>query len=73
MELEVKEGIQLIKKAYEEKNNEMLFQRWIPFSTEVSFDEFKNMLSNNSSHLYDKRTKEEILTNVKEILDSMKG
>lgn len=71
MSLDIDTGIELIKKAYEQKNEDLLMQRWmLHYQHEISFEEFKTKLG--ATTVQDNRTEEEILLEVKEILDSFK-
>lgn len=54
-------------------NEERLFKRWLPFQTEMSFEDFKNRLSINSNKKLDNRNSKEILNNVKNILENFKA
>lgn len=72
MNLDIDTGIELIKKAYEQRNEDLLMQRWmLHYQDEISFEEFKTRLE--AGAVQDNRTEEEILLEVKEILDSFKG
>lgn len=72
MNLDIDTGIELIKKAYEQKNEDLLMQRWmLHYQHEISFEEFKKRLG--TGVVQDNRTEEEILVEVKGILDSFKG
>ncbi len=67
MDFEV--GIELISNAYRKKSDEDLYLRWlIGYEKTMGFEEFKNKLTANTVKP-DNRTEEEILSNVKEILD----
>lgn len=55
----------MINKAFEEDTNDRLYQRWIPFSNEIGFDDFKNSLVRKVKMKNDTRTAEEILMAVK--------
>ncbi|MFM1542288.1 hypothetical protein ABGF49_07715 [Helcococcus ovis] len=52
--------------------NEIMMERWIPYQSEISFNEFKKMVTPKSSNRTDIRSEEEILSKVKKILDSIK-
>lgn len=55
---------QIIMKAYEKTADEKLFFRWVTnYEKYISFDEFKNCLKG------DDRSADEILDDVKDILD----
>lgn len=72
MNLDIDTGIELIKKAYEQRNEDLLMQRWmLHYQHEISFEEFKTRLG--ATTVQDNRTEEEILLEVKEILDFFKG
>lgn len=69
MNLDIETGTKLIRKAYEERTHDLLMQRWmLNYEREMSFTEFKNKLM--AGKIQDHKTKEEILSSVKEILDS---
>lgn len=72
MNLDIDTGTELIKKAYEQKNEDLLMQRWmLHYQHEISFEKFKTRLG--TGVVQDNRTEEEILVEVKGILDSFKG
>lgn len=72
MALDLETGIELIKKAYEQRNEDMLMQRWIMhYQAEMSFDEFKARLG-VAKEAKNNKTEEEILKEVKEIIDSFR-
>ena len=72
MSLDIEDGIELIVKAIEQKQEDMLMQRWIlHYQDSISFDEFKAKLSVGPTST-DTRTEGEILAEVKEILDSFR-
>lgn len=56
----------------ERRKNEKIFQRWIPIQNEINFDEFKKRLSSNKNSKYEKKNKDEILQNVKNIIENFK-
>lgn len=63
------QGMELIKKAYEERMNDILMKRWIiHYEKEMTFDEFKEKLKKRQ--VKDNRSKEEILEEVEDILIS---
>gem|GEM_PF-1693020 len=69
LNLDIGTGIELIKKAYERKTEDLLMQRWMMhYEKEISFDEFKEklMIYRNNSN----KTTDEILTDVKDIISS---
>ena len=69
MNLDIETGIKLIRKAFEERTHDLLMTRWmLNYEREMSFTEFKNKLM--TGNIQDHKTKEEILSSVKEILDS---
>ena len=61
-------GSKLIIKAYEERTNEQIMQRWLigGYDKELSFVDFKEKLV--TYKVTDNKTNEEILEEVKEIL-----
>lgn len=63
------QGMEFIKKAYEERMNDILMKRWIiHYEKEMTFDEFKEKLKKRQ--VKDNRSKEEILEEVEDILIS---
>lgn len=74
MSLSVEDGFELINKAFEKRADEILMERWIThYQHEMTFDEFKNELTEISYTKKDHRSKEEILGMVYGIIGSMKG
>ena len=69
MNLEIEEGIHLIEKAMDEEKEDRFFQRWIPYQSEMAYDEFKRVLGDKARTKYDTRTTEEILLQAKDILN----
>lgn len=62
MNLNIEDGSGLINKAYEESAEEILMQRWIThYQHRMSFDEFKNEVTENSYARHDSRSQNEIL------------
>ena len=73
MELKLDDGISLIVKAFEKKAEDILLQRWLlHYERSISFLGFKKELIYNPLNKQDNRTTEEIMTDVKEILESFK-
>lgn len=69
MNLDIDTGIELIKKAYEQRNEDLLMQRWmLHYQDEISFEEFKTRLE--AGAVQDNRAVEEILLEVKGVLDT---
>lgn len=67
LSLDVEDGVDLITKAIEQKQEDYLMQRWIThYQHEVSFNEFKEKL-NITNTPADARTKDEILDEIEEI------
>ena len=60
--MEINEALSLIEYAMSQNEEELLFQRWIPFQ-HIPFDEFVNQLKPKKI-----KSEEEILNEVKEIL-----
>jgi hypothetical protein len=60
-------GTEIVKKAYEQVHESKLFARWVSGYQHVSFDEFKHSVSAPKIT----KTDEEILADVKSIIDSM--
>mgnify|MGYP000064226123 FL=1 len=69
---EINFALDIIDALFERKNEEKMFQRWIVYQSEMSFEEFKNKLGNIKNNKYDKRSSKEILNNVKNILENYK-
>lgn len=69
---EINFALDIIDALFERKNEEKMFQRWIVYQSEMSFEEFKNKLGNIKNNKYDKRSSKEILNNVKKILENYK-
>lgn len=69
---EINFALDIIDALFERKNEEKMFQRWIVYQSEMSFEEFKNKLGNTKNNKYDKRSSKEILNNVKKILENYK-
>lgn len=72
MTLTIEDGFNLLKKAYESRTHELLMQRWmLHYEREMSFEDFKNdlMVGANSSN----KTEEEILKDVKDIINTFNG
>lgn len=63
----------MINKAIEEKQEEILIQRWIPYQSEISFKEFKANLVKVQEVQKDYRTSKEILNRVENILKAALG
>lgn len=62
-------GIGLISHIIDKKTDDMLFQRWINGNQHISFDSFKKALKKNQEMSTDDRTADEILQEVKSIMD----
>lgn len=77
LDMDVEDGIGIINKAYEKKEEERAFQLytarypWMGEKDFVPFSEFYKPRKNNE-HKNQHESEEEILTNVKSILDSYK-
>lgn len=68
MNLNWLDGANLISKAAEKRNEDILLQRWIAhYQHEMKFTEFKKKLQ-QPPETTDTRTKEEILADVKSIV-----
>ena len=69
LRLPIKNIPRLIIKAINKKTENLLIQRWITnYETEMSFDEFKDKIM--SSNITDNKTDEEVLTEVKDIINT---
>lgn len=72
MDLSIDYGIKLLRKAYESRADDLLMQRWLLHYQDVmSFQDFKDKVISHST--VDNKTKEEILEEVKDILDTFNG
>lgn len=60
--MELEEALSLIEYAIAQDEEDLLFQRWIPFQ-HISFDEFVNQLKPKKI-----KSEEQILNEVKEVL-----
>lgn len=69
MNLEINQAYKTLIATRERKQEEFLRQRWIPYQSEMSFDSFKAQIMSSNEVKYDNRSTEEILKNVKSILD----
>lgn len=63
--------ISLTKTAVVKNQEEILLKRWIPYQSEVSFEDFKNGLEQVQSKKPDWRTEEQILSEVEQILNNL--
>lgn len=69
MALTIDSGVELLKKAYESRTEDLLMQRWmLHYEGEISFTEFKEKLMVHRTAT--NKTEEEILTDVKNIIDT---
>jgi hypothetical protein len=77
LNLNIDDGIELIERASEQKQEDLLMQRWIlHYQDKITFEEFKQKLSINPTDTRaegDTRTEGEILAEVKGILDTFRG
>lgn len=72
LDLSLVDGFRLINKAFEERQNEQLYQRWIMgYDKEMAFDEFKEKLTKRK--VDESLTEEEILEDVENILNEFRG
>ena len=56
--------VELVNKAFEERHEVRLFQRWIPYQAEMPFTEFKEKLTEIRKTNDDHRTAKDILVEV---------
>lgn len=69
MALTIDSGVELLKKAYESRTEDLLMQRWmLHYEGEISFNDFKKELMVHRTAT--NKTEEEILTDVKDIIDT---
>lgn len=62
LNLNLEDGLALIDKAYVKSAEEILMKRWIAhYQHRMSFDEFKNEVTENSYARHDSRSQNEIL------------
>lgn len=73
LDLDFKTFIELVNKALQEKQEDILIQRWIPYQSEISFTDFKNKLIKVKHTTRDTRTGKEILDQVENILKNLHG
>lgn len=66
MEFEV--GMDVLFCAQRQKEDEMLFDRWIHLLSDVSFDDFKNQIGYRPQRKEDDADGKEILDSVKKIM-----
>lgn len=53
--------------------DEKIFLRWIPYQADISFEEFKSQLKTNNSAFTSNKSTDEIMLDVKNILNQMQG
>lgn len=63
MQLEFELGMELIEKCEEQRIEEQIFMRWIPYQGQISFEEFKKELVPSRKE-QDNRTAEEIIDSI---------
>lgn len=69
MTLSIDSGLELLKKAYESRTEDLLMQRWmLHYEGEMSFSEFKERIMMHRTAT--NKTEEEILKDVKDIIDT---
>lgn len=74
MQLDFIDGIKLINQAYEKQADSWLMKRWIAhYQHTMSFDEFKQKVTTTTYMTNDMRSQDEILIDVKDILESYNG
>lgn len=74
LELEWIDFVDSVNFAINEKQEEILIQRWIPLQSEISFEEFKKSLKEEKRIMKeDKRTSDEIFSVVEDVLLTFKG
>lgn len=75
MNLEAKDGVEMIMTAYQEKNREEAYQFYLQTvanmdeETFISFEEFYKVDNDTSNHTYAQKDKEEIYNDVENILE----
>ena len=71
LDLSVDDGVRLINKAFEERNNERMYQRWIMgYDKELTFADFKNKLT--VQKIDETLTEDEIMEDVEAILNQFR-
>lgn len=65
--------VDLVNKAIEETHNDRLFQRWIPYQSELPLTEFKAKLTEIQSTTTDQRSADMILQEVEINLARMRN
>ena len=73
LDLDFKTFIELVNKALQQKQEDILIQRWIPYQSEISFMDFKDKLIKVKHTTKDTRTGKEILDQVENILKNLHG
>ena len=71
--LDFLDAVKLIEAMTERRMDDYLFQRWIPYQDQMSFDDFKSQTVKSKESRLDTRSSEEILNTVKQILESVHG
>lgn len=67
------EAQSLILAMTERVADEKIFLRWIPYQADISFEEFKSQLKTNSPTFTSNKSTDEIMLDVKNILNQMQG
>lgn len=75
LELEWIDFVDSVNFAINEKQEEILIQRWIPFQSEISFEEFKKSLKKEKQRIIkkDDRTSDELFKLAEDVLLTFKG
>ena len=71
--LDFLDAAEIIKAMNERRMDDYLFERWIPYQDQMSFDDFKSQTVKNKESRIDNRSAKEILQSVKKIIDSAHG
>ena len=67
------DAAETIKAMNERRMDDYLFERWIPYQDQMSFDDFKSQTLKNKESRIDNRSAKEILQSVKKIIGSAHG
>lgn len=67
------EAQSLILAMTERVADEKIFLRWIPYQADISYEEFKSQLKTNNSTFTSNKSTDEIMLDVKNILNQMQG
>ena len=69
MDMDIDDLSRQIDIATERSRDDKIWERWLPYQDQISFDEFKKQVVNSPKVKRDDRTAEEILLHVKNMMD----